>query len=430
MGNGSPPAIDFAEANCVAAYRAVRAKVNTENQLGQGRNLLPPPEALIQHISNLIAPLANSNRINDYGTRADAGDRFSAATLLNRFLKREAISADDIFFTTGTTEAISLTTSYLAGRNYSLRLPLPCYYAFEQSAKRYGARIAGYYNEAGEIAPCETSAKQIAHIQIIPNGVTGRHFLHPGKQSEAYKIVDAVFQIPSQPGTHPVGEPLREAMKETDLHHGCLMMTASKDLSVPGLRPGLLVTKDPVLKRYLARDRFERSYSICLIGSQVILAYLAILNFIDPENTAEDLTGIHRGLPPTSLSMLPSLAATISIVRDLRAMQSRYSQGLTAIRETMDQLAVPFDDYCPSSGYSLFPQIPTTMTSQKSFTQWCNWMGRRRGLKLNPPVVFGGNDAVWEKLYPRTSYIRLNCSDEPDIIRKNMATLIDSIRHA
>lgn len=166
------------DAACVVAYRRLRHGVSTSRQIGYGRNMYPAAPELVAQIRALITVLFEQQRMTDYSTGFDGSDRHLISALAAEWLGRFDIGPGDVFVMSGSTEAISVVTGYLAGRGYEYVLPLPCYYAFEQSARRWGMPVGAHYNGDGLLHGTRSGAPE-ALVDIVPNGVTGRRFRLP-----------------------------------------------------------------------------------------------------------------------------------------------------------------------------------------------------------------------------------------------------------
>nr|BAJ05886.1 putative aminotransferase [Streptomyces sp. SANK 60405] len=416
------------DAECVVAYRRLRNGVRTTRQIGYGRNMYPAAPELVAQIRGLITVLFAQQRMTDYSTEFDGSDRQLISALAGRWLRRPDIERDDVFVMSGSTEAISVVTGYLSGRGYGYVLPLPCYYAFEQSARRWGMPVHGHYNGDGSVHVTRRGSPS-ALVDIVPNGVTGQRFRLPDGADD-FRIIDSVFQVSPAPGpgTAVDDQHLLDAVREVDLGKGCVMLTASKDLSVPGLRAGLLITKEPGLRQYLEADRFERCYSLNPLSTSMIALYVALM--CARSSRAEGGAASERPLVPPEVALsrpapgdpLQRLLWQSPIVdaldRYLIGMARHYEAVLRIYQDRLAPLGIDVAVRRPETGYSLFLPLPVRVDGPEGAVQWCNRVGRERGLKLNPAAIFGGSDEPWTALYDCTRpWVRFNCSvAEPDAL--------------
>jgi hypothetical protein len=284
--------------------------------------------------------------------------------------------------------------------------------------------ILEYYNSVGERVAVNGSARaKRALVEIVPNGVTGSSFHVDSHDGADFTVLDIVFQVGGSTANIYGGEISRKAASSLDYRIGCLMLTASKDLSVPAIRAGLLVTKNPDLRAFLARDRFERTFSLNLQSSQTVLAYLAVLDLYRalPEQKTT-YSELRKLFADASSGALPSQADCQRIL-----MRSRYQENLEVIEGHLRNIGGQILSH-PESGYSLFSVFPDLgISSQADFVKWCNWVGRSKRLKLNPTVLFGGDATTWEALYPATCYIRMNTSVPRQTLLDDLGLLVNAI---
>ncbi|GGV58600.1 hypothetical protein [Streptomyces massasporeus] len=422
-------AAEIRDAECVVAYRRLRNGVSTTRQIGYGRNMYPAAPELVAQIRGLVTVLFAQQRMTDYSTEFDGSDRQLISALVGTWLGRPDIEPEDVFVMSGSTEAISVVTGYLSGRGYGYVLPLPCYYAFEQSARRWGMPVHAHYNGDGALHVTRPGSPQ-ALVDIVPNGVTGRRFRLPDGADDGFRIIDSVFQVSAAPGpgTAVDDRHLLDAVRDVDLGRGCVMLTASKDLSVPGLRAGLLITKEPGLRRYLEADRFERCYSLNPLSTSVIALYVALM--CARASRARGVAAQESSLvPPEVTSSRPATGDPLerllwqtpvvdALDRYLIGMARHYETVLQIYQDRLAPLGIDATARRPETGYSLFLPLPVRVDGPEGAVQWCNRVGRERGLKLNPAAIFGGSDEPWTALYDSTRpWVRFNCSvAEPDAL--------------
>ncbi|MFD7853402.1 aminotransferase class I/II-fold pyridoxal phosphate-dependent enzyme [Streptomyces microflavus] len=409
-----------AQADCLAAFGALRDGADTDTEatieLGEGCNRFPPSPDLARYLSALLDRFIRDGTLSAYAGRSQAGARAAMAELLGSHLNMR-LDPSDVFFTRGGTEAISLTIAHLAETGHGLVLPLPNYYAFDQCAVRWGAPVTGYYRHDGALHPTGTSpAPRTCLVEVLPNGVTGARHTLPERPEPDFTLLDVPFQIGAE-GPQPAAI-LRDRVHGIDLSRAALILTASKDLSLPGLRAAVVVTRNKALLQHLARDRFERmAMSGDPVGEVVMLFYASLLAVV--EAPAEQTTKIVRiaqdSVRRTGLAALPE-EETYRRVRDhLAVMAERFRRNAHAL----DGPGSPFrriPGMEPAAGFSAFAEL---RTSQKGFLPWVAQCGRA-GLRLNPTVVHGGTSAAWDALYPDGQLLRLNLSQTPGTFQRGL----------
>ncbi|APE24520.1 MULTISPECIES: aminotransferase class I/II-fold pyridoxal phosphate-dependent enzyme [Streptomyces] len=412
-----------AQADCLTAFGALRADADSDPEttieLGEGCNRFPPSPDLARYLSTLLDRFIRDGTLSAYAGRRPSDTRAAMAELLGSHLNMH-LDASDIFFTRGGTEAINLTIAHLADTGHGLVLPLPNYYAFDQSAVRWGAPVTAYYRHDGALhATSAAPTPRTCLVEVLPNGVTGTRYDLPQLARPDFTLIDIPFQVGSE-GPQPAAI-LRDRAHGLDLNACALILTASKDLSLPGLRAAVVVTRNKALLSHFGRDRFERmAMSSDPVGEVVMLFYASLLALVEAPReqtsklvqTAQDC--IHRaGLPD-----LPD-EETYRRVRDhLTAMGERFRRNALAIASPQSPLR-PVTGLQPATGYSAFAEL---RTPRADFLQWVARCGRS-GLRLNPTVVHGGTSGAWEALYPGGQLLRINLSEEPATLDHGLSLL-------
>ncbi|MFF3786293.1 aminotransferase class I/II-fold pyridoxal phosphate-dependent enzyme [Streptomyces sp. NPDC001933] len=409
-----------AQADCLTAFGALRdgADPDTETtiELGEGCNRFPPSPDLARYLSTLLDRFIRDGTLSAYAGRSQAGARAAMAELLGSHLNMR-LDPPDIFFTRGGTEAISLTIAHLAETGHALVLPLPNYYAFDACAVRWGAPVTGYYRHDGTLHLTGASrAQRTCLVEVLPNGVTGARHTLPGQSEPDFTLVDVPFQIGSE-GPQPAAI-LRDRIHGTDLNRAALILTASKDLSLPGLRAAVVITRNRALLRHLARDRFERmAMSGDPVGEFVMLFYASLLTVVEApfEQTPKLVQIAQDSVHRAGLPALPG-EETYRRVRDhLTVMAERFRRNAHTLDGPRSPLRrVPGPE--PAAGYSAFAEL---RTPQEGFLPWVVQCGRA-GLRLNPTVVHGGTSAAWDALYPGGQLLRVNLSENPVIFQQGL----------
>ena len=404
----------FRDADCVSYYRTIRAGVPADaRQIGYGVNKMPPARPVRRWLTALYGDLLD-DRVTDYSTPADVPERALVASLAGQYLAVPGLAPEDVFFCHGTTEAISIVLGYAGQRGWGAVLPLPLYCSFEQSAARHRVPVIGHYNASGQLAAGRPAGRPLLLVDIAPNGVSGSWFDTPVTGEPALRIVDHVFALPTyQPAPAFVAE-VRGRIG--DLSRTAVLLTPSKDLSIPGLRCGTLITRHPGLRAYLDADRFERGYTVGVGTPRIAAAHLALLllAFV-PEAGAEAL---RRAFTAAGVPFLtdPDCAAFLAHQAD---MAHRAVTNIGLLDGTGFLTPVTGTH---AAGFSGFRRIAGSAPGADDFTGWIQDAGRA-GLKLNPNYLFGGGPAQWQALYPGGHGIRVNVSVPPDELATDLALL-------
>ncbi|WP_338673879.1 hypothetical protein V1460_12985 [Streptomyces sp. SCSIO 30461] len=409
------------QAECLAAFSALRADINlnaeTAIELGEGCNHFLPSPDLARYLSTLLDRFIRDGTLSAYSGCRAPGTKAAMAELLNHQLNTH-LNASDIFFTRGGTEAINLTIGHLAESSHGLVLPLPNYYAFDQSALRWGAPVTAYYRHDGAIhATGADPARRTCLVEVLPNGVTGARHALPHQLGTDFTLIDVPFQIGTA-GPQPTAI-LRDRVSAINLDSAALILTASKDLSLPGLRAAVVVTRNRALLDHLGRDRFERmATGGDPVSEVVMLFYASLLTVLDApvEQTGKLVQVAQDCVRRAGLPELPDEETYRRVRNHLAAMSKRFRRNARALEASPLRRITGLD---PSAGYSTFAELGTP---QEDFLAWVMRCGKA-GLRLNPAVVHGGTSAAWEALHPGGQLLRINLSEEPSFLDHGMALL-------
>lgn len=395
------------EADCVLIYRRLRDGVPaTAAQIGYGYNLYPAAADVHAHLLTATAACIEHRRFAEYGTAHDSRDRALAADLASRYLGTP-IEPEHLVFTNGSTEGIAITMRYLSATGTGLWLPLPTYYAFEQTLDSAGGTILGHYGMDGASVASGHTTPRSARVEIIPNGVSGSLAALPAAAVD-FRIIDIVFQAGTA-STATVAA--TRASLAAGLESAAVLMTPSKDLSLPGLRAGMLLSAHPGILQAARRKHFDDLATINPLVGQLMLLYLTGLLMADAARHNE-VDACYRWLAGRfrrhQVESLPSRRTCEAITAHWWAMADHIHTGHHLLTRhaghLLDTGLLP-----PAAGYSLLPALRHRVGDMEDLVRWVNTTGRG-GLKLNPSLLFGGTPAVWEALYPGQRHLRVNLS--------------------
>ncbi|MFJ1938622.1 MULTISPECIES: aminotransferase class I/II-fold pyridoxal phosphate-dependent enzyme [unclassified Kitasatospora] len=245
-----------AQAECLTAFARLRAGSPQDAfEIGEGCNFYPPSPDLGRHLGVLLHNLAARSSLSRYSDPFNGGAKAAFAELTSARLGIP-LTRQDITFVQGGTEAVSLTIGHLAATGHSLTLPIPNYYGFDQSAAHWGTPVAAYYRHDGAVhlngaQPDRPSAL----VEVLPNGVTGTLFTRPNGCPD-FTLLDPVFQLGAHHEPIVLEAAIQARMQELALTHSAVIMTASKDLAMPGLRGAAIITRNRALQQHLACPTF------------------------------------------------------------------------------------------------------------------------------------------------------------------------------
>ena len=101
-------------AYCVDVYREIGAGMRGNVvELGYGFNKLPPSPELMGHIGRVVTDMVRAGRMAEYTTAVDNAERTLFAALVSSFVDA-SIGLENVFWTIGGTEAISLVATHAA----------------------------------------------------------------------------------------------------------------------------------------------------------------------------------------------------------------------------------------------------------------------------------------------------------------------------
>jgi DNA-binding transcriptional MocR family regulator len=407
----------------VRAYHELRRLVPPATlRLSEGRNVFPPAALWSALVRRLFDRFVESGRISEYENAADAAERRLVANLLREYLDWPDLAEDCIFFVSGAQEGISLVYAWAARVGMTTALPLPVYYSFEQSACRWGVPVDAYVSADGAV--CGRTAGPVLDVRIIPNPATGTIFPRVElPYPPVFVLLDAICQVGELDAPGTLTTALRDAIAACDRDRAALVMTASKDLSMPRLRAGVLVTRNPSLQEYARADRFERISAAGPLPGQVIAYYIGLLI-----SRAERLgligTRIDRvaAFAEGGLDWL-SHADVDAALAHWTAMAARSVENRQRLLEWTAAIATRM---IPQAGYSALVDVDPPFATADAYLEWCREAGLQHSLRLNPCYVLGGTPAIWEALYPGRSLLRVNLSNRPDVF----TSALDRLAHA
>jgi histidinol-phosphate/aromatic aminotransferase/cobyric acid decarboxylase-like protein len=419
----------FTDAPCVVYYRRLRDGVREDaRQIGYGVNKWPVSPVLRDYLLRLYGILLG-DRMTEYDSAWDRDVRELIAGLASKYLGVPALDESQVVLCHGTTEAISIACGFGASRGMAPVLPLPVYYAFEQSAMRSGLPAPVYYDPLGRHVGEVPPQRAAMLVDVAPNGVLGTWFRQPdaavaglGGESPGYRhvLIDHVFSLPTlQPGGDFLDE-LRERVRSAPDYTVCL--TPSKDFSLPGVRSGLMITTDPALVAYAQSDRFERGYAVHGAIGPVAAVHLAfvLLSFTGARELPMTLRRIQAAFARASLPF-PDDDQVRFFLAESAESRDLFTRNIELLADC-DYLSQVEGAESPAAGYSTFQWIDRDFGSPELFTKWLNSVGRD-GLKLNPNYLFGADPGTWERLYPGRYGIRINISVPTEELSANLALL-------
>lgn len=423
MSIGAPLVPD--DAPCVSVYRRVREGIPPDSaQIGHGYNRYPACPQVEDYLLLATKACVRDRRMAEYGTHHDACDRGLAATLISRYLDLD-VDDDQIVFTHGATEGIAVTMDFAARSGAGVWLPLPCYYAFEQNLAHGDGRVLGYYRADGRIHSTGMRASRTCLVEVVPNGVSGDIFT-PTVGPVDVRVVDIVFQAGGSENPTAAVHAAR-ARVSSGVDGTAVLMTPAKDLSVPGIRAGMLVSDYQPLVAAARRRHFNGQATINPVVGQLILLYLAALLLADADRAHGGFDTTFRWLGDQftrrRVEPMPSYATCRAIVDHWTAMGRHNAVAYQILADHAAGILDTEPYPRPVAGYSVLPRLRLDLPTAEDLVGWVNSVGQRHALKLNPSLLFGGTADAWQALYPGEWHIRVNLSVPHPALAQTLATL-------
>ncbi|MFI1015970.1 hypothetical protein [Streptomyces sp. NPDC020965] len=193
------------------------------------------------------------------------------------------------------------------------------------------------------------------------------------------------------------GALLREPIRQLDLRTSALIITASKDLSLPALRAAVVITRNRPLLQHLGSDRFERlATTSSPMAEAVMILYTTLLQILQTPASTSSIVQAAHGLTRAAGQPAPPGPEAFDRLRlHLTAMRRRFRHNLHTLERMRLPLRRPSGHAAPD-GYSGFAELATPQADFFAWTRHC----ASRGLLLNPTVVHGGTAPAWKALHP------------------------------
>src|SRR5215212_7751049 len=414
----STEAASFAMPESYRVYSKLREGVDPQcAALGEGRNLMTPGAPLVRWLGGHFA----SGKLGLEAARYEEpeGCRQVIAAAMSLALRAPHLAADDVYITAGSTEAISIAMQVASSSvSTEAMLPLPGYFGFELSAMRWGVPIAGYIRPDGPPG-CRQSQFEGLVIAVAPNGVSGflpTPLVDSFPQASRF-LVDCIYC------SHGVQPGLIAALA-TNLHSYPLKktlwsFTASKDLGIPGLRAGFIITQDSLVKHVATAHRLELSYTPPLVQSFLAALYALLLaaeqvrgsKQLSIELAVEHVWGLVTSELPASsgLNSVSIVQALIESAKELDSLADRCAYNWRVLQDWSTGAGAALTPCM--GGFSALMRLPFGPSDQHALIKWVNDVGREFKLKLHPSVLYGGTVASWRRLFGTEWFLRVNLSN-------------------
>lgn len=356
----------------------------------------------------------SSGQLNRY----HLNDRCAAqiAEILCLYLERDDLTAENIVYCYGSTDALDMLFEYCRIEGISQgAIPLASYYGYELAILGNDLCIDHYYGEdvasaSGHVRTKRSSERRFL-LRNVPEGISGAQNIEPPSHlSDAecdFVIVDTTCQTMDVSGSRTRTE-LRRAANERDLVNSCLLMTLSKDLGLPGLRSGIVITRDQKLFSFLKKRVEQRYVQVGPVSCYAMLLYAYCLAI------ESGLTGEHADLAPLLDEMAIFESGRPTFEQGVREIFARQRETIRTNFATLQtKLADIFENLEDfRSGFTCFPTLPFASPTPERTLAFSKHLSERSKIWVNTMHAFGGTQRAWQEIYPEQIGLRINLSWE------------------
>jgi hypothetical protein len=409
-------------------------------QIGQGVNHFPAFPGLLPVLEHVLGDLFRECGWQRYGLYRQDHALAALASLVNLYLGADLVTPDDLIVTNGSTEAVSLLCEHAAQSRWSALFPLPAYFCYELSAARMRLPIRGYYNHAGHVTGVDGERRPVVHFASSPDAITGacrswgqiRRVATDAGLEVALTVCDLVYQVQDHDGGGQARTLAAAAAGASRLEDVALLMTTSKDLSLPGIRAGLLISRNRGLLRQARASVTERYFSVNPLCVYLCLLYLLLVLLHGTPRAGDRARLLDSVKSPLSRTGHWSGRIDASWAG---AFEAHVGAMVSQFR---DNLLIPHTDYPdlfarsrsiePRAGYSALMTLPFRNPGPAAITDMARHLAQAQQLKINPSYAFSGTPETWEALYPDEVHLRVNVSATDAQLRRQLALLQQGTR--
>ncbi len=406
------------EAHCYKVYRDVRSGFRTGLEVGQGINEFPMSSSCLVLLRNILDFTCLHGRINDYSGEVDRNIEYACAELIKQIFDIKNTTGK-VVFTNGGSEAINLCVGALARQGLYCSLPQPSYYIYEQSVIDHGVPIRYRYRSSPFRIDQYFDKGEFFNVLTEPNPLDGslRNLNELGSllTRSSFDIYDSVFQMPHPRQAKRFYSTQAENINLLNFDSSALLLTPSKDLSIPGFRAGIIYTNNADLLEYISDDFRSRIFSISPMVSLICLLYLSVVRItkamnLEGRNSARQrIVELQELLSSVGVADWLDLSALWHLCEEMVAMASHCLLNHEALC-SLSPIFPSIQDDGYVVGFSTFPKLKVSLSSHRELVGWANEFGREHKIFFNPSVIFGGTFESWDALYPREMRVRINLS--------------------
>ncbi|MEK8021623.1 MAG: pyridoxal phosphate-dependent aminotransferase [Candidatus Parabeggiatoa sp.] len=416
-------------------YRDIRKYNCPDNsQIGLGVNHTPPFHGINTLLQNILVHLFKTNNVAYYPRPGgEADERKALSGLLNLYLGSPIFKPEHIIVTNGSSEGIDIVCKFAAKRGLSALLPLPAYFQYEYAAVENNLPLNGYYNTIGETFWTNQDELPLVFFINSPDAITGKFqslaFFEQIKNDSGnnigFMLFDLCYQMMDIDPNVNSQKLASQIATDADWSNSAMLLTASKDISLPALRSGLIVSKNIELLSVAKDTIMKRYFSVSPICYYLMLIYLAlaILFRTETEELAIMFTRIQSIFAQCNL-YLPDF--TIELVNEFR---QTHCQMLEHFKQNLNYLLFDFHDIFdinssiqPQAGFSCFLKLRNHI-KLSAVKKMAHILSKEYKLNVYPSYTFCGTPHIWETLYPQEVHLRVNISPQHEQIFHSMNKL-------
>ncbi len=411
----------------VRFYKRSR-KFNTPSNFPQeiGINFSKPFPMFRDIMMDFINLIYENNEIIRY---PDPGGnhiyRSILAKLINLIIGSDIFCAKDLILTNGSSEGIETTCHYIKHIGLSATLPIPGYFKYQYLAEICRIPTSGYYNSIGRVL--NTGPKDVPTCIFInnPEAISGkfqsadfyRQLITELENDVTFFLYDLCYLMLDFDPNISTKDFLINVAHKNNLVNSAIVLSASKDLSLPALRSGLLVSKNNELLKTAKNLIMERYFSINAFSSLTMIAYLTMCALWYKRDSGLNKTfkeisyilSYHNLLLP-SLSIDLVTAFLDFFSRQLRTIQTNFAN----VYENFDDLFNFQNSTLPQSGFSALFALNWANPGIMAINEMIDKISRTHQINVYFSYLFSGTPYIWNFLYPNQIHIRINTSIEKE----------------
>lgn len=418
----------------VQFYKRIR-RLNSPSNYPQeiGINFSLPFAGLKVLLHEILESLFTKGTILQYPSPGgETRDKDVLAELLNLCARKDIFKAEDVILTNGSSEGIDFTCRFLSQVGFGVSLPLPGYFKYQYVADSCGIPIQGFYNLEGEYLNLKPLDAPSCLFVNSPEAITGKflsidfikNISHLSNAS--FYLYDLCYLMLDTDSTISTRDFVSDISVTNSWKEAVLLLSVSKDISLPALRAGMLVTKNQELLNLAKSEIMGRYFSISSVCTYIMMVYLSLcaIWYADKKSrhsvykqTVYLMRQCNLNLP----SYTPELVNLfIDYLSDLLFL---YKSNFKYIYENYTDIFDICNSITPQAGFSALLKTNWINPGLTAIENISDILSRKQ-LNIYPSYLFCGDPTIWEKLYPSKFHLRVNASTE----REKLVCYLDSLR--